>query len=394
MSVISPCEASTEALRSLYQMLASSQQLGTVLPGTERSLFKIENIRKSESAWILFVQPSVGSERLVIKVLCDYEDTRYQQASIKKRQNCQLEALTWNSVFSPHNYYGIARIRDLWVEQKQIVLDQVITHPDQRELHPTSDYALIMRRLPQESNLISLLEKKDATSLRNHIHFLIQHIIHIHEHLTPLSLEENNRWGSTQQLRNKLEHNLSLADPVLMDHPDNQKIYPKAFREAFTSLQYLFRLYFSWDRYASYFSQRVKDYRIKRCHGDLKVPHIWIEPGYASDKKCISILDTIDFNPMYCHIDTLSDFATIVIDLQAYTRSTDLADFMIEQYLQATHQQDAISRAVINYYLFEKAYIGAVNSIIYDSLPELGQAYLDTAHLRLNALLPVRAAAD
>jgi aminoglycoside phosphotransferase family enzyme len=393
MSVISPCEASTEALQSLYQMLASSQHLRVALPGAERCLFKIESIQKSESAWVLFVQSSVRAERLVVKVLCDYEDARYKQASIKARQNCQMEALAWNRVFSAPNYYGLARICDLCIEQKEIVLDQTIVHPELQELYPTSDYALVMRKLPQESSLISLLRKEDEVSLQDHIQFLIQRIIHIHEHLTPLSPVESNRWGSIQQLQQKLYHNLALADPELRADKDSQALYSEEVRAAFRSLKVDFHQYFPWELYSNYFSQRVQNNCIKRCHGDLKAPNIWIEPGYASDEERISILDTIDFNPTYCHIDTLSDFATLVIDLQAHTGSIKLADSMIEQYLQATQQQDEISHAVLNYYLFEKAYVGAAISIVYDTLPELGKAYLHVARLRLNTLLPTRHAA-
>jgi aminoglycoside phosphotransferase family enzyme len=368
-------------------MLFPNQRLEVVLAGTELCDFDIEGVQKSESAWVLFVRSSTTTKQLVIKVLCDYQDARYRQGTTKERQSCQIEALAWNRIFSPHNYYGLARIDDLRVEHKKIILDKILSYPHQQELHPTSDYALVMHRLPQESSLISLLHQEDETSLRHHIQFLIQHIIQIHQHLAPLSLEESNRWGSIQQLQKKLDHNLSLADSVLIAAKDSQPIYPKPFRETFQSLKDTFYQRFVWNRYADYFKQRVWNNCIKRCHGDLKAPNIWIESGYASDEKCISILDTIDFNPMYCHIDTLSDFATLVIDLQARTRSTDLADFMIVQYLKATHQQDKISRAVLNYYLFEKAYVGAAISIVYDALPELGAAYLQVASLRLKALL-------
>jgi len=55
------------------------------------------------------------------------------------------------------------------------------------------------------------------------------------------------------------------------------------------------------------------------------------QPGTPNEywmKKSLEIclsLDAIDFNPMYSYIDILSDFAMLVIDIQARTKSRELA---------------------------------------------------------------------
>jgi aminoglycoside phosphotransferase family enzyme len=390
---------SADMLQSLYKMLSRHQSLGVVLPDTEPRPFDIEHVQESESAWVLFVQSPDKTKQFVFKLLRDYQDTRYQQSSIKERQNCQLEALAWNRIFSPHNYYGLARICDFDVEQKRIILDPIISHPDPQELYQTSDYVLAMRKLPQESSLISLLQREDEQSLQHHIQLLIQRIAQIHTNLAALSSEESHKWGSLRQLQEKLYHNFSLADPVLSIGEVTRPSYLEPFRETFLSLKNTFDQKFIWDSYAGYFQQRIENNCIKRCHGDLKAPNIWIESGNTSDEKNISILDAIDFNPMYCNIDTLSDFGTLVVDIQARTGSIDLAVSMIEQYLRETNQQDQTSRTLLNYYLFEKAFVGATISIVYDASRdsntaspdpaslELGTSYLQVATLRLNALL-------
>ncbi len=132
-----------------------------------------------------------------------------------------------------------------------------------------------------------------------------------------------------------------------------------------------------------YFEQRVSERHIKRCHGDLKARNIWILPSeYAEEKHLqegVNILDAIDFNPDYCNIDTLSDIAMLAVDLQVRTLSLQLANYMIEEYLKETEQTDKVSRFVLQYYLVEKAFVGAIVSILYDDLPELGESYLQAA---------------
>jgi hypothetical protein len=122
----------------------------------------------------------------------------------------------------------------------------------------------------------------------------------------------------------------------------------------------------------------------------LKAQHIWIA---SQDHWCgqeiwnnVSILDAADFNPSYTNIDVLSDLALLIIDIQARTRSSFLADLLAQNYLQYTDQQDEVSGAVLAYYLVEKAIVGAAISIVYDNLPELGLAFLEAAELRLKCL--------
>jgi aminoglycoside phosphotransferase family enzyme len=94
-------------------------------------------------------------------------------------------------------------------------------------------------------------------------------------------------------------------------------------------------------------------------------------------------LDAVDFNPMYSYIDILSDFAMLVTDIHARTKSHELANSMIENYLELTNQQDKVSRSVLAYYLTEKAIIGAAVSILYDKVPDVGLAFLKTAEMRM-----------
>ena len=142
-----------------------------------------------------------------------------------------------------------------------------------------------------------------------------------------------------------------------------------------------------WSKYQAYFDQRIQSQRIKRCHGDLKAQNIWIEESSKLSRENVFILDAIDFNDMYCNIDTLSDVAMLIVDIQTRIGSSNIAEKLLDEYLQYNSQNDNISYIIAYYYLFEKAYVSAAISLIYDDNPELCKSYLPVAQLWLDKLL-------
>src|SRR5205807_9328190 len=77
--------------------------------------------------------------------------------------------------------------------------------------------------------------------------------------------------------------------------------------------------------YAELFKRRYQNGHIKRCHGDLKATNLWVRPaqtiflGLKKYPQQLLALDCIDFNPEFCHIDTLSDVAMLAIDIEMHT---------------------------------------------------------------------------
>ena len=122
----------------------------------------------------------------------------------------------------------------------------------------------------------------------------------------------------------------------------------------------------------------------------MKAPNIWIIPGKQLDNgeaADVMILDAIDFNPAYCNIDVLSDIALFITDVHARTKSRTLADLMIEYYLKKTNQNDKACKAVLAYYLVEKAVFSA--GIIYlEKKPdlELASSFWEVANVRIEDL--------
>jgi len=200
-------------------------------------------------------------------------------------------------------------------------------------------------------------------------------------------MEEALNWGGVMQLQKKLAHNLQFLDQIIAQSENDE------YNSYYWLKDRLLQV-FNEIEHHQYFEQRVQEGRVKRCHADLKAPNIWIAPlprpgtpnEYWYEKepwKYVYLLDAIDFNPMYSYIDILSDFAMLVIDLHARTKSRELADLMIENYLELTNQQDKASKLVLAYYLVEKAIIGAAVSILYDKVPDVGLDFLEVASIRM-----------
>jgi aminoglycoside phosphotransferase family enzyme len=348
--------------------------------------YKIESILEFESAWILFTEHTTKPKRLVMKVLRGYKDTRYSLETRDKRQQCQLEALQRNRTYTPEVYLGLARIFDFSPPFDYIRIGELIEKPSQEILDPDAEYALLMEQLPDNRRLDTLLQTDDATFVGHLVRVLAEYVAYMHVNLTPsLSLEEASRWGSYEQLHDKLLKNLQILDLVPTISEYCKRICPK---ERIDSLRKSVLELFSQSRYLDYFQQRIWTQRIKRCHGDIKSPNIWMIPSRDSENgQCIKILDAIDFNPSYSNIDILSDFAMLVIDIQTRTHSSELADAMIDHYLALTGQNEPVARAVLGYYLVEKALVGTYISFVYDDLPNLGLSLLEVAEKRINCLM-------
>ena len=356
--------------------------------------YKIEDMRQSESAWVLFTRHMPTKQSFVIKMLRKYKDTRYSLEIVDKRQQCQLEALHWNRIFTPGIYLGLARIHKLDLQRKVVTLEEIVRNPRKERLDPDSDYALVMHQLSAEKRLDYILSEENTFYCKIYIKILVRRISEIHEQLAPLSIEEGRQWGSYEYLELKLLHNIALAAPIVDIDGTSSKRYSPKVRNTFTWLKDKLLHAFTHYAYQKYFEQRVQEQYIKRCHGDLKAPNIFM----ASYNDCslqelwrhVWIIDAIDFNHSYSNIDVLSDLAMLVIDVQVHMKSPGLATFMVDQYLALSGQQNEAAQLVLAYYLVEKAFVGAAISFVYDNAPDLGQAFLEAAKMRMQCLIDMQ----
>lgn len=357
-------------IRALLYSMAPVPHSG-IYSAPESHFYDIEEVKVSESAWVLFTRQSNSREEVVMKVLRDYKDDRYSLKERAERHRCQVKAVKVNRAITRGVHQGLARINDIYVDQRRISIGPLIEEPVEGNLDETGEYALLMRKLPEDRCLERLLSV-DKMNCRGYVERLVEYIVELHKRQQkhPLVSEEEITWGSFEQLAEKLETNIAFAGSVLLQHgKDMYSLLRDTLREAVVDRNY-----------QDYFEQRRKGEHIRSCHGDLKAPNIWITPYYDSRKKMkrttVKLIDAIDFNILFSNIDFLSDFAMFVVDIQARTRSDEIAYDMIDTYLGLTGQQNETARAVLAYYLVEKAMISAAISIEHDQAYGLGEKFL------------------
>ena len=296
-----------------------------------------------------------------------------------------LEALRRNRVFTPELYLGLAPLYYLDLSKRVLHIGKVIEYPTQNLLDVDTEYVLLMKPQEQETRLDYLLARGEIASLKP----LVEFIADIHNHkVFDVSVSESLRWGNYTHLIQKLEHNLELLDFLVNHCNESDWDDRKEVAQSAIKVKNTFQEVAMQECYQRYFHLRVSDGYVKLCHGDIKSPHIWI----ASDGSkggplwAFNLLDAIDFNHMYNHIDILSDFAMLIADVQARTQSPSLVDGMVNSYLQKTNQDNEVARRVLDYYIMEKAIVGTGISILYDDEPQLGRAFLKVAENCLESI--------
>jgi aminoglycoside phosphotransferase family enzyme len=106
------------------------------------------------------------------------------------------------------------------------------------------------------------------------------------------------------------------------------------------------------------FAQRVKNGKIRDCHGDLHMEHVCLTDP-------IIIFDCIEFNERFRYIDILSDLAFLLMDLE-FNGGLKQSEQLYDAYIKNSDEQDdGLVYQLINFYKVYRAYVrGKVNSFI------------------------------
>ncbi len=108
-------------------------------------------------------------------------------------------------------------------------------------------------------------------------------------------------------------------------------------------------------RHATLFAARIRERRIRDCHGDLHLEHIHLGPAG------VTIYDCIEFNDRFRYIDVASDAAFLAMDLDFRARP-DLARHFAARMAQAL--RDPGMDALLDFYKCYRACVrGKVESI-------------------------------
>jgi len=114
---------------------------------------------------------------------------------------------------------------------------------------------------------------------------------------------------------------------------------------------------------AALFAKRVKEGRIRDCHGDLHAAHICFIDG-------LCIFDCIEFNDRFRYIDVASEVAFLAMDLD-FHRRPELSRHFADAYVKASGDKELLQ--LLDFYKCYRAYVrGKVESFQLDD-PHISQ---------------------
>jgi len=111
------------------------------------------------------------------------------------------------------------------------------------------------------------------------------------------------------------------------------------------------------------FHRRIVSDRIRDCHGDLRLEHIFWG-------KEIAIFDCVEFNERFRYTDVAADIGFLAMDLDYHGRE-DLSEHLIRTYIEKSEDQDL--SLLLDFYKCYRAYVrGKVESFRLDDphIPE------------------------
>ncbi len=212
------------------------------------------------------------------------------------------------------------------------------------------EYALKMRAFPQENLLSNLLQEGKLSCDR--FTELGKIVAHFHNHAA--TSKYISSFGTVDKISAAFTENYQQSQKYLGTvQTKEQFTKTKAYTDSFFATR------------EGLFINRVKQNKIKECHGDLHLKNICLWQGK------IQLFDRIEFNESFRFVDTMYDVAFTVMDLEARGK-LEFANTFLNSYLE--HTGDWIGLLILPIYLSRQAYVRAkVNSFLLDD-PQIDEA--------------------
>lgn len=247
----------------------------------------------------------------------------------KRAQACRRE-VELNRRLAPGLYLGAVPIfehRSLGTDFKSVPNRVYSLSPVGRVV----DHAVVMRLLPQERLLTTLLARgaADAADVRR----VARRIATFHAQ----AAEAAPRWRRVALLAENLRENFRQTVPFL--------------EKTVSGGDYLLVWDYSHDffeRRRPLLEKRAREGRIRAGHGDLHAEHISIE------RSRVRIYDCIEFSDRLRHCDVAADIAFLYMDLHHHRRP-DLATALMDEYLRRTGDWEV--RLLIPFYACYRAVV-------------------------------------
>jgi len=196
----------------------------------------------------------------------------------------------------------------------------------------TVEYAVKMKRMPQEKMMNKLLEENKVDSK------LIDRIAKIIAEFH--SKAETNRriseFGSLMIIETNWKENFDQTREFV-----GKTISMKDFELIRERIDDFMK------NNVSLFEKRMVEGRVRDCHGDIHSGNIFVVDR-------IYIFDAIEFNERFRYSDVAADVAFLAMDLE-FKERTDLSDFFVERYVKYSEDQELMR--FLPFYKCYRAYV-------------------------------------
>jgi len=225
--------------------------------------------------------------------------------------------------------------KDMYLEVVPINRSNIIKIKGEGE---TVEYAVKMKRMPQEKMMNRLLEEGKVD--RPLIDRIAKIIAEFHSKAeTSKSISE---LGSLATIEINWKENFDQTQEFV-----DKTISVKNFKLILERIDDFMK------NNVSFFEKRMADGRVRDCHGDIHSGNIFVTDG-------IYIFDAIEFNERFRYSDVAADVAFLAMDLD-FKERTDLSNFFVERYVKYSGDQELMK--LLPFYKCYRAYVrGKVTS--------------------------------
>jgi len=210
------------------------------------------------------------------------------------------------------------------------------------------EYAVKMKQLPQDRMMDVLLPRGQVTP--EMVARVAEKLVGFHQ-----KTETNPKiaaFGGLDVIRHNCDENFAQTEKYIgLSVPKAKYERVKGYTDSFIKSN------------ARLFDKRVRDGKIRDCHGDLHAAHVCF-----TDDICI--YDCIEFNDRFRYSDVASEVAFLAMDLDRYQQA-DLSRHLVNTYVRLSHDEELLK--LLNFYKCYRAYVrGKVESFKLDDpyIPE------------------------
>jgi aminoglycoside phosphotransferase family enzyme/predicted kinase len=337
-----------------------------VLPGATGSNTATELRQTHLSAVLLTTDRAYKLKKPKSFGFCDYSTVA------RRRHYCEQE-VRLNSRLAPWVYLGVAPIVQMADGHLRIGAARAPGHLPVASAHSDGgrvvDYAVVMHRLPDGAMLAARVRTSTASpALLARVAEVVA-AFHAGSH-TDAKVE---RFGDLDVIRANWEENFAQMRPYVGDILDAATFgqvehYVHRFLAARVAL----------------LEQRVRARRIRDCHGDLRLEHVYALGPAADPGERVAIIDCIEFNDRFRYGDVASEVAFLAMELDTAGRP-DLARDFVDAYVCQTGDDEL--RELLPFYACYRACVRAKVAAFQRDEPEVPCEQREEACREAGALL-------